>query len=227
MKLIYVMDPLCGWCYGNSNHTLALFEAYKDILDFVIVPDGMWTGPDVRMQSPQMASYFQKYDERIGQLTGTEFGEAYFQFIQQQEVKLDSEIPSRAIVTVQEFWNARNIPFMVALQQARYRDGKDLNIDNTYLEICHQLGIDGAEFLAHFHSESMKESTQAAFSMAIQYASSYPTLLFEEQDQLTLLGQGYSSLAEIAKKIDLLIGAGGQKMEILSIDASTEKRLIV
>jgi putative protein-disulfide isomerase len=205
MKLIYVMDPLCGWCYGNSNHTLALFEAYKDILDFVIVPGGMWAGPNVRMQSPQMASYFQKHDERIAELTGTEFGEAYFQFIQQQEVELDSEIPSRAILTVQEFWNGWNIPFMVALQQARYRDGKDLNMDNTYLEICHQLGIDGTEFLGHFHSESIKESTQAAFSTAIQYASSYPTLLFEENNQLTLLEQGYSSLTEITKNIDLLI----------------------
>ena len=205
MKLIYIMDPLCGWCYGNSNHTLALFEAYKDILDFVIVPGGMWAGPNVRMQSPQMATYFQKHDERIAQLTGTEFGEAYFQFIQQQEVKLDSEIPSRAIMTVQQFWNAQNIPFMVAVQQARYREGNDLNIENTYLEICNRLGIDGAEFLAHFRSENMKENTQMAFSTAIQYASSYPTLLFEEEDQLTLLEQGYSSLVEITKNIDLLI----------------------
>lgn len=205
MKLIYIMDPLCGWCYGNSNHTLALFEAYKDILDFVIVPGGMWAGANVRMQSPQMAGYFQKHDERIAQLTGTEFGQAYFKFIQQEEVKLDSEIPSRAILTVQQFWNTQNIPFMLAVQQARYKEGKNLNTEHTYLEICNQLGIDSTEFLAHFHSKSMKENTQTAFSTAIQYASSYPTLLFEEGDRLTLLEQGYSSLAEITKNIDLLI----------------------
>ncbi|KIO76968.1 protein-disulfide isomerase [Pedobacter lusitanus] len=199
------MDPLCGWCYGNSKHTLALFEAYNDRLDFVIIPGGMWAGPNVRMQSPQMAGYFLKHDERIAQLTGTEFGEAYFQFIHQHEVKLDSETPSRAIVTVQKFWNDRNIPFMVAVQQARYRDGKDLNMENTYLEICAELGIDSAEFIIHFNSEEMKASTQATFATAIQYASSYPTLLFEEQGQLTLLEQGYSSLTEITKHIDRLI----------------------
>lgn len=205
IKLIYVMDPLCGWCYGNSNHTLALFEVYKDILDFVIVPGGMWTGPNVRMQSPQMASYFQKHDEQIARLTGTVFGEAYFQFIHQQEVKLDSEIPSRAIVTVQKFWNKLNVPFMVALQQARYRKGKDLNMDQTYLEICLDLGIDRTEFLQYFHSEEMKKITQEVFGTAIQYASSYPTLLFEAQGRLTLVEQGYSSLAEITKNIDRLI----------------------
>lgn len=204
-KLIYVMDPLCGWCYGNSKHTLALFEAYRDVLDFVIVPGGMWAGPNSRVQSPQMASYFQKHDERIETLTGTVFGEAYFQFIHQQEVKLDSEIPSRAIVTVQKFWNVRTVPFMVALQQARYRDGKDLNMDQTYLEICQGLSIDQTEFLLHFHSDAMKRATQEAFSDAIQYASSYPTLLFEAQGQLTLLEQGYSSLAEITENIDRLI----------------------
>ncbi|MGY0038572.1 hypothetical protein [Pedobacter sp. NJ-S-72] len=108
-------------------------------------------------------------------------------------------------MTVQQFWNAQNIPFMVAVQQARYRDGKDLNMEGTYLNICNQLGIDEAGFLINFRSKKMKETTQIAFSNAIQYASSYPTLLFEEQDQLTLLEQGYSSLAEITKNIDLLI----------------------
>lgn len=204
-KLIYVMDPLCGWCYGSSKHTIALFEAYRDVLDFVIVPGGMWAGPNARIQSPQMASYFQKHDERIATLTGAVFGEAYFQFIHQQEVKLDSEIPSRAIVTVQKFWNAMNVPFMVALQQARYRDGKDLNMDQTYLEICLELSIDQTEFLLHFCSDAMKQATQEAFSNAIQYASSYPALLFEAQGQLTLLEQGYSSLAEITENINHLI----------------------
>ncbi|MBB6500611.1 DsbA family protein [Pedobacter cryoconitis] len=205
MKLIYVMDPLCGWCYGNSNHTLALFEAYREVLDFVIIPAGMWAGPNTRIQSPQMSAYFRKHDERIAQLTGTEFGEAYFQFLQLEEVKLDSEIPSRAIVTVQEFWNAENVHFMVALQQARYKYGKDLNLEKTYIEICEQTGINSAEFLRHFNSESMKVKTQETFSQAMQYASSYPTLLFEEADQLTLLEQGYSSLAEIKKNIGQLI----------------------
>lgn len=40
-KLIYVMDPLCGWCYGNSVNTQHLYDTYKNQIDFEILPAGM------------------------------------------------------------------------------------------------------------------------------------------------------------------------------------------
>lgn len=205
MKLIYVMDPLCGWCYGNSTNTMALFETYQKQLDFEIIPAGMWAGQNARMQSPQMASYFQKHDLQIALLTGTKFGQAYFDFIGKHEVKLDSEIPSRAIITVQELWKEHSIPFMAAVQQARYLYGKDLNSDRTYLDICEALKIDSTNFLIAFKSELMHEKTQASFQKALQYASSYPTLLFENQDGLSLVEQGYSTLEEIKHRINGLL----------------------
>ena len=30
MKIIYIMDPQCGWCYGNSDNITALQEEFKD-----------------------------------------------------------------------------------------------------------------------------------------------------------------------------------------------------
>ena len=38
MKLIYIMDPLCGWCYGNSDNVLELFEKYNNDIKFEILP---------------------------------------------------------------------------------------------------------------------------------------------------------------------------------------------
>lgn len=111
MKLIYVMDPLCGWCYGNYKNTLQTAERYNGQIDFELIPAGMWAGHNVRRQSKQMAGYFIKHDQQIASLTGTVFGEAYFQLIHQEEVLLDSEIPSRAIVTVQQFWPEKKCGF--------------------------------------------------------------------------------------------------------------------
>jgi putative protein-disulfide isomerase len=47
MKLIYIMDPLCGWCYGNSDNVLELFEKYKNEIKFEILPGGMWVGENI------------------------------------------------------------------------------------------------------------------------------------------------------------------------------------
>lgn len=204
MKLLYIMDPLCGWCYGNGSNTMALFETYPQF-DFEIVPAGMWAGQNSRIQSPQMASYFQKHDLQIARLTGTTFGEAYFDFIAHHEIKLDSEVPSRAIITIQKGWKKHSVPFMFAVQQARYLYGKDLNMEETYVDICNELNIDKMAFLNAFRSEQMYLKTQESFHKAIQYASSYPSLLLEDDNHLHLIEQGYSKLTEVKKRINSLI----------------------
>ena len=64
-KLIYVMDPLCGWCYGNSANTQHLYDTYKNQIDFEILPAGMWIGENARKQSKPMAQYIKKHDFKV------------------------------------------------------------------------------------------------------------------------------------------------------------------
>ena len=199
------MDPLCGWCYGNSTNTQKLYDRYKDKVDFEILPAGMWVGENARKQSKQMAQFIKKHDQQVQQTTGTEFGKDYFDFIENESIVLDSEIPSRAIVTVKKLWNSQAIPFVIEVQKARYWYGKDLNQDETYLSICKKFGLDKDEFINAFHSETIKAETQKTFALAQKYASSYPTLLIEKDSELVVLEQGYSSLETIEKQIDSLI----------------------
>ncbi|MEP7092860.1 MAG: DsbA family protein, partial [Flavobacterium sp.] len=181
MKLIYIMDPLCGWCYGNSTNTKKIYDKYNDVLDFEILPAGMWTGENARKQSKPMAQFIKKHDPQVEQTTGTKFGNDYFKFIENEEIVLDSEIPSRAIVTVKKLWQLQAIPFAIEVQKARYWHGKDLNTDETYLSICEKLDLDKTEFIKVFHSETIKKETQMTFDLAQHYADSYPTLLAEKE----------------------------------------------
>lgn len=199
------MDPLCGWCYGNSTNTQKLYDRYKDKVDFEILPAGMWVGENARKQSKQMAQFIKKHDEQVQRTTGTEFGKDYFDFIENDSIVLDSEIPSRAIVTVKKLWNSQAIPFAIEVQKARYWYGKDLNQDETYLSICKKFGLDKDEFINAFYSETIKAETQKTFALAQKYASSYPTLLIEKDGKLGILEQGYASLETIEKQIDSLI----------------------
>ncbi|WP_306350366.1 DsbA family protein [Flavobacterium sp. '19STA2R22 D10 B1'] len=205
MKLIYIMDPLCGWCYGNSTNTLKIFNEYKDKIDFEVLPGGMWIDENTRNQSKQMASYFQKHDLQIEELTGTKFGDAYFEFIQNDKIVLDSEIPSRAIIAVQELWKEKTIPFTVAIQKARYFSGKDLNLEETYIEIIKELNLDQDLFLKLFNSKEIKTKTRLTFVRAKNYAVSFPTLLLEANDDLYLIEQGYSTYETITSKINTIL----------------------
>jgi putative protein-disulfide isomerase len=203
-KLIYVMDPLCGWCYGNSTNTQKLYEKFKDQLDFEIFPGGMWTGANARKQSKQMAQFIKKHDPQVQQTTGTEFGKDYFEFIENENVVLDSEVPSRAIVTMKKLWASQAIPFAIEVQKARYLHGKDLNQDETYLSICENLGLNKKVFLEVFYSETIKKETEETFALAQKYASSYPTLLAEKEGNLSILEQGYAPFEVIQEQIETL-----------------------
>lgn len=203
MKIIYIMDPLCGWCYGNSDNILKLYDQYKNDLAFDIIPGGMWTGSNIRKQSPQMVNFFLKHDNVVAERTGTTFGEGYFKLLK-EEIALDSEIPSRAMVTVKTMAPEQTVPFMVAVQKARYYWGKDLNLDATYMEICENLGIDPQQFLEVFYSEDMKQATLQNFHEAAQYAQSFPTMLVEKDGKYTIIEQGYASFTELEKRIELL-----------------------
>jgi putative protein-disulfide isomerase len=198
------MDPLCGWCYGNSVNTHKLYEKYKDTVDFQILPGGMWVGANARVQSKPMSQFIKKHDPQIQQTTGTEFGKSYFEFIEKENILLDSEIPSRAIVSVKNILPSLAVSYAIEVQKARYWYGKDLNLDETYLNICEDLKIDKKQFLEVFHSEAMKNETQNTFALARQYADSYPTLLAEKDGKHYILEQGYASFDSIVSRIENL-----------------------
>ena len=205
IKLIYVMDPLCGWCYGNSTNTQKLYDKYKDVLDFEILPAGMWAGTNTRKQSKQMAGYIKKHDLQVQQVTGTSFGENYFSLIEDENIILDSEVPSRAIVTVKKQWAPQAVRFAVEVQKARYWHGKDLNKVETYLDICEDVKLEQAQFLEAFHSGSLKKATQETFLQAQNYASSYPSLLVQKSNKTFVVEQGYASFETIVNEINTLI----------------------
>ncbi|MFH7018882.1 DsbA family protein [Flavobacterium sp. FlaQc-47] len=205
MKLIYVMDPLCGWCYGNAANTQKLYNKYKEILDFEILPAGMWTGANARKQSKPMAEYIKKHDLQVQHTTGTAFGEAYFKLIENENVILDSEVPSRAIVTVKKLCPEKAVSFAVEVQKARYLHGQDLNLIQTYLKICDDLKLDIEKFAASFDSQFIKNTTLETFETARQYANSYPTLLAEKKNEEFILEQGYASFETIAERIEELL----------------------
>lgn len=201
MKIIYVMDPLCGWCYGNSENLLKIHEKYKNELDFEVLPAGMWIADNVRKQSPQMTNFLLNHDITVAEYTGAQFGDPYKELLK-QEIALDSEVPSRAIVTIKNILPEKNLPFTVEVQKARYYFGKDLNLEQTYISIVKDFEIDEREFLDFFHSDNAKTETLNTFQQAALFAQSFPTMLMENEGKYIIIEQGYASFSDLQKRIE-------------------------
>lgn len=200
------MDPICGWCYGNLENTTNLYNDFKDNVEFEILPGGLWTGENAKVQSPDMINYISSNDARIVQLTGMKFGEKYLEFIKTRpDVVLDSEVPSRAIVTASKIASEQTMIFMSEVLKARYVFGKDLNLDETYRDIVKALDINEGLFFDYFKSQEAIDATLATFREAAKYAQSYPTIVASKDGKFYLLEQGYTPYAELKENVTHLL----------------------
>ena len=75
MRVSYLFDPLCGWCYG-AGPTLERLGQLDDVT-LELMPTGLFAGEGARVMDAQFAAYAWQNDERIARLTGQPFSEIY------------------------------------------------------------------------------------------------------------------------------------------------------
>lgn len=119
-KILYLFDPLCGWCYGASKGIHRLAENHQ----IELIPTGLFAHSGRKMNA-EFAEYAWSNDQRIAQLTGQVFSENYRQNILNQATDFDSFNLIVALTAVQEVAPERELEMLTAFQLARYRDGKD------------------------------------------------------------------------------------------------------
>lgn len=205
MKIIYIMDPHCKWCYATSDAIQQLFDTLDGKLPFEVIPAGMLAGEFAQVQSPVYAFAHRKLDASITKETGKEFGQGYKSALEGKEMVLDSLVPSRAIMACRATIPQLTLQFAHHILHARFYEGKDLNEQTVYLEICEQLGIDKQLFFQHFSSSENVENTRQAFLYAEKYAEHYPTLFYEENGELDLLTEGYVPYSLLELRLSKLL----------------------
>jgi putative protein-disulfide isomerase len=204
MKLLYVMDPLCGWCYGNAATIEKLQAEFQQTYEFEVIPGGMLAGKNARTQTASFRNYVLAADKRIAAMTGTEFGEAYFDSLNNTTRVLDSEPPSRAIVVIKYLWPEKTIGASSLVQRARFVFGKDLNDEETYRGICESLDLDWNRFIETFRADHTRAATHHAFAVAHRLTSGFPTLLLDHGDSACVLAHGYAPYEQVAAKLESL-----------------------
>lgn len=205
MEIIYLFDPLCGWCYGFGHHLAAFEEKYKDQLSFQVISGGMVTGSRVGPLA-QMANYIKESTPRLEALTGVKFGEGFLADLHGAGATiLDSTPPSKAFVILKEHRPEQQVSIAHALQEVFYKDGLDFNEVDSYRGICAAFGLEHATFSEKFNSLDYQLAVKEEFEMAAQYGvSGYPTVILRNGEQYFLMAHGFNSteqLEAVFKKI--------------------------
>ncbi|WP_299211742.1 hypothetical protein [uncultured Tateyamaria sp.] len=188
IKIIYGHDTLCGWCFGFTP-TLDAFAAAHPDVDIDVVPGGLVKGERVGSYA-DMADYIAQAEVDMTRVTGRAIGQPFRDMLHREDAPLSiSAPPSHAILQMKALAPDRTLEFAHAIQDVHFLEGSDLNVAETYDQICATHGfprLDTDAIVGATEDTSLvAESYALSASLGIQ---SYPTILVLTNEG-KLLGQ--------------------------------------
>ncbi|MDH1279153.1 DsbA family protein [Pseudomonas chengduensis] len=194
-RLLYVMDPMCSWCWGFAPVVEALAEqAAAAGVSLQIVVGGL-RRDQVAIDAAarvRYLGYWQAVNASTGQLFDFERGLP-------EGLVYDTEPACRALVTARQLDAASAWTLLKLVQQAFYTEGADVTQASVLVQLAERAGIPRIEFAEAFDSQAMQEATAADFTWVQDLGiAGFPTLLAERDGQLALLTNGYQPLEVLA-----------------------------
>jgi len=191
ITLIYVFDPICGWCYGFHPVIQKIAKRFEDQLEIRVIPGGLAVDENAQRISDGYKELQNSLDV-IEEKTGIRFGDPFKKIVKDGTYYYDSLPGCKAQNTVNQLAPDHALQFAVEMQKSFFRDGKNLNQPESFFSILEAFPVDPAEFEAVFTSEQIEKITRAQFEWVHQNnASAFPALLLEIGSDTGLMSKGY------------------------------------
>lgn len=193
-RLIYVMDPMCSWCWGFAP-VLAALAAQAQAAG---VPTDLVVGGLRQEQAAlepagrvRILAHWQAVNASTGQLFNFNDGLP-------EGLVYHTEPACRALVAARQLDASKLWPLLELIQQAFYCEGRDVTRAGVLRELAEAAGLPRGEFAEAFDSPQAQAATQADFNWVQGLGiAGFPTLLAERNGQLALLTNGYQPLEQL------------------------------
>lgn len=194
-RLLYVMDPMCSWCWGFAPVADALVEQARAAgLPLHLVVGGLRTGSAAL--EPSARRYILEHWQAVKDTTGQSFR---FDGALPDGFVYDTEPACRAVVAARSLDPDIAWRLVKDIQQAFYLEGRDVTQASVLAELAENAGLPKIEFAEAFDSAEQLAATASDFSWVQDLGiAGFPTLLAERNGQLALLTNGYQSLEQLS-----------------------------
>lgn len=203
-RLIYVMDPMCSWCWGFAPVIDAIGQAFPG-LPLHLVAGGLRPGVTDPLQDSTrraLAEHWSAVGEASGQLLLTPDAlPAGFIY--------NTEPACRTLVVARQLDAARAWSLVRLVQEAFYTQAMDVTQGSALLVLAERAGYDREAFQAAFVSAAAHAEVAGDFAWAGGLGiSGFPTLLAERNGMLALLCNGYQPVDRVVSLLTRWVAAG-------------------
>lgn len=203
-KLIYIFDPLCGWCYAFEPVMEKIQEEFKDKIEFEVISGGMILKPNARPIG-EMRDYLKEAIPRLTETTGVNISKEYLEnILEPGDIALNSEVPSLVYSAFLPKHKGKEVKWANKVQKILFEEGRNSNDINSYQEILNSVcDKDPEEVKGCVLSEENRSNTFKMFQRTAELGvRGFPFLgLEDETGKIYQVSSGYVPYEKLKKFI--------------------------
>lgn len=188
-QLIYILDPMCSWCWGFSPVMQQVLEHAQGVnIPVTIKVGGLRSGAQAVLDDSKRAAILGHW-RRVADTTGQPFE---FSNALPSRFLYDTEPACRALVVARELNASLLFDFLERMQRAFYQDTRDITQPDILSDLAGQAGYSQTAFSAALNGTEARAATKEEFTWVGNLSvGGFPTLLGQHQDEYTLITNGY------------------------------------
>ena len=196
-ELIFVVDPMCSWCWGFAPVIEELRTTLGDVYRFSLVLGGLRTKGEL-LWDERSKEYLRGHWRQVSQRTGQPFSDELFE---KESFEYDTYPACKAVITVRELFGMQNaFSYLYTIQEAFYTRAKDITDIEVLTELLGSITSEKESFRMFFESERAQLLMEHDFAKARSMgANAFPSVVVIDEEGHMVCQKGYRSLLEMKK----------------------------
>ncbi|KZN39390.1 hypothetical protein N480_00745 [Pseudoalteromonas luteoviolacea S2607] len=202
MRFLYVMDPMCGWCFGFQPE-LEQFLSHYPTAEINWVMGGL--APDTDQPMPEeLKQTISAYWYEIEKKSQVTFNHDYWQLNTPYRA---TYLACRAVIAAERLLENSAQNMVKAIQSAYYQQAKNPSLQETLVDCARSIEINGDEFLQALNAQETEDLLQQHLGITQQLrVSGFPALFYiSEENQAYPLTLGFCQAAQLEQRFNHII----------------------
>lgn len=199
MRFLYVMDPMCGWCYGFQPELDQFLGQYPTAkVEWIL---GGLAPDTTRPMDDDLRQMISSYWYQIEKKTRVRFNHDFWQL----NTPYRSTYPAcRAVITAESLKEKSAVQMVKAIQSAYYLQAKNPALEETLISCAQNIGLDENQFLAELKSTKTEGLLQQHLRISHQLqVNGFPALFYiDEANHAQALTLGYCQTENLVQRFN-------------------------
>ncbi|RAU82031.1 DsbA family protein [Pontibacter arcticus] len=196
--LLYITNPMCGWCYGFTpviRRMRALWQGRLTVKVLMGPLQAYATEPLTPDAKDKLAVSWHRVQDR----TSVPFD---YRFFTRRGFVYNTEPACRALLCVRLLRPKLTLEVLRAMHSAFFADLKDLRNPAVLAELVRPFGISENLFMTLFESEEIIQQMEEEFNYVESIgADNFPSVFLQTTHGMAYLTKGYTDLNELEQRM--------------------------